>query len=408
MGYKSKSKRKRTKSRNKYSRRRRNRVTKRVSNRGRNRVTRKYKGWGGMKSQRTGEITDSSRTTSASSLPAARIADAKRIPKEITDLALPRGNLMYEHNKRQFNPDHYKGLSEYDINMVGPDFDPIIIPKEVDYVFTWRNTPANRGVTPLWSEYIGKLCEVPRGFFANNERRPARNLYDVKNNPANFNQNFPRDPTNDNIVEIPTYILGRAQNGVAMNSENEPIPQGKYKFVLMKNNEIRYIPDTDTQNPYYYFPSIMLYFYNKEVITLEELKQSLGNELPHSLLFDAKLKKIMSGGDFTINEYGYLVKASGYSGHIKPNPSNVYLAMQRFINMGYPLDLTKNNSYESRQTGNTERANNSERLFGTYLRIEFDRPQVPALGEAAALVHGDAAVSAEEDEEDGDAAESDI
>lgn len=149
MGYK--SKRNRTKSRNKYSRRRRNRVTKRVSNRRRNRVTRKYKGWGGMKSQRTGEIYDSSRTTNASSLPAARnadaenadagIADAERIPREIIKLALPRGNLMYEHNKRQFKLGHYQGLSEYDINMIGPDFDPIIIPKEVDYVFTWRNAP---------------------------------------------------------------------------------------------------------------------------------------------------------------------------------------------------------------------------------------------------------------------------
>lgn len=132
--------------------------------------------------------------------------------------------------------------------------------------------PANRGVTPLWSEYIGKLCEVPPGFFANNERRPARNLYDVKNNPANFNQNFPMDPTNANIVEIPIDILGPAQNGVAMNYDGTPIPRGKYKFVLMENDEIRYIPDTGNINPYYYFPSIMLYFYNIGVITFEELK----------------------------------------------------------------------------------------------------------------------------------------
>jgi len=332
------------------------------------------------------------------------IADAERIPKEITDLALPRGNLMYEHNKRQFKPGHYQGLSEYDINMVGPDFDPIIIPKEVDYVFTWRNAPANKEVIPLWSEYIGKLCEVPPGFFANNERRPAGNLQHVKENNANFGPDLPKDLTNANIVEIQTYILGLAQNGRAMNSDDHPVPRGKYKFVLMENDEIRYIPDTGNINPYYYFPSIMLYFYNERVITFEELKQSLGNELPHSLLFDAKSEKIMSGGDFTIDENGYLAKASGYSGHIKPLPSNVYLAMQRFIDMGYPLDLTRNNSYNSSQTGNTGRTNDFERLFGAYLHIEFFRSS-SALGEAAALGNG-AAVSnkkAKKNEEDGDA-----
>jgi hypothetical protein len=319
--------------------------------------------------------------------------------RQLIGLASNLKNAMFEYNKNTFNKTKRylkidgkpeinvsEFIREKDIDIVGPDFDPIR-GKVLQYVLNWHNNNLLTDLTD-WSKYIGKLCEVPPGFFMNNPENnqlPGGNLYNVKENNANFNQNF---PTNTNIVEIPTYILGLAQNGVAMNSKGEPISPGKYKFVLMANGKIRYIPDTGNRAPYYYFPSIMLYFYNIGVITLEELKQSLGNELPHSLLFNQRIEVIMGAGDFTVDQNGYIVELTGYSGHTKPLPSNVALSASKFTKLGYPLQQVKVKTVRL-QTGNTDRTNNSERLIGTYLNVIYARPQVPALG-------NDAGVSAEE------------
>jgi len=337
--------------------------------------------------------------------------------RQLIGLAYNLKNAMFEYNKNNFNPRYLQitespeinvseFITEEDIDIVGPDFDPIR-GDALQYVLKEHFANRNKRkatIAPPWNDFVGKLCEVPRDFFANNERRPARNLYDVKNNSANFNQNFPRDPTNANIVKIPIDILGpAAQNGRAMNSAAQPIIPGKYKFVLMANREIRYIPDTGNINPYYYFPSIMLYFYNERVITFGELKGYLGNEIPHSFLFNPRIiEEIMGAGDFTVDENGYIVELTGYSGHTKPLPSNVALSAYRFNNLNYPLQLVRTETVRL-QTGNTNRNDLNNRLIGRYLNNIYARPPVPALGEAAALGNGDADVSDEEDEEDGDA-----
>jgi hypothetical protein len=407
MGYK--SKRKRTKSRNKYSRRRRNRVTKRVSNRGRNRVTRKYKGWGGIGEQYKTphmRITGKLKNAMFERGKTNAMLEREKKNRQLIGLADKLKNAMFVYNKKNFNPkylhitespeiDVSTFITEEDIDIVGPDFEPIT-GNASQYVLIKHYADRNKRkatIAPPWNDFVGKLCEVPPGFFVinpENNQLPGRNLYDVKNNLANFNQNF---PTNANIVEIPTYILGPAdQNSRAMNSAGQPIPPGKYKFVLMADNTIRYIPDTGNRNPHYYFPSIMLYFYNIGVITFEELKQSLGNELPHSLLFNPRIEVIMGAGDFTVDQNGYIVELTGYSGHTKPLPSNVALSADRFNNLGYPLIFVRTNKVRL-QTGNTDRNDLNNRLIGTYLNVIYERPPDEPLDNAAA-------VSDEEDEED--------
>jgi hypothetical protein len=376
MGYK--SKRKRTKSRNVYTRRNRCKVTRRKKGR----FTRKMKGGGKGKGKGDSE----------------EIYEKNR---QLIGLASNLKNAMFEYNKKNFNKGYLQitifpkinvseFITEKDIDIVGPDFDPIR-DDALQYVLKWHNDSPDIDITP-WNKFVGKLCEVPPGFFANN---PAGNLQNVKNNPANFNQNFPRDPTNANIVEIQTYILGLAQNGRAMNSAAQPIIPGKYKFVLMadKDNTIRYIPDTGNRAPYYYFPSIMLYFYNIGVITFGELKQSLGNELPHSLLFNPRIEAIMGAGDFTVDQNGSIVELTGYSGHTKPLPSNVALSAYRFKDLEYLLELVRTNEVRL-QTGNTDRNDLNNRLIGSYLNNIYRLPK--KLAAAATMQPAAAALSDEE------------
>jgi hypothetical protein len=94
----------------------------------------------------------------------------------------------------------------------------------------------------------------------------------------------------------------------------------------------------------------------------------------------------MGAGDFTVDENGYIVELTGYSGHTKPLPSNVALSAYRFNNLNYPLQLVRTETVRL-QTGNTNRNDLNNRLIGSYLNNIYARPPVPA------LVHGDAAVS---------------
>jgi hypothetical protein len=299
--------------------------------------------------------------------------------KEIINLALYLKNLRFEQNKTNFKQNKKRNaigikrdnalpinVLEQDIDIIGPDYDPVqdymVSPDDISLlqrIIYWKNQ--NPGQIPPWQEYIGKLCEVPQDFFVEDANLPD-NLYNVKQYACN-----PNFPTNTNIIPIRFDILGPANGeGKAL------IVPGKYKFVILSNNEVRYIPDTGNGNPHYYFPAVMLYFYNIGWISFDTLKDSLGNEIPHSFLFDARSENILGAGDFTVND-NYITNLTGYSGHTKPLPSNVIYSASIFINMGYPL-IKKSSEPIRLQTENTERGDFDNRLIGTYLKIEYTRP----------------------------------
>jgi hypothetical protein len=304
-----------------------------------------------------------------------------KLPQSMSGLALDLKNLMYENNKSNFKrnkkyfrinsePDFNISelITERDINIIGPDFAPATGNIE-QYILTWIKD--NQGEEAPWSIYIGKICKIPPSFF--NTQGIQGNLYNVKNNPDNFNPNFPKD---QNIEMIKFNILKETnEEGQALDDERNIIPSGKYKFVLMGNNRVRFIKDSGNRDPYYYLPAIMLYFYNIGIINFEELKWSLGNEIPHTFLFNPRIERIRSAGDFAVDENGYIIKMTGYSGHTRPRPSNVYLAAEIFNNMGYPLIINLDTNKEvSLQTYNTERDDSNNRLIGTFYNIKFVRP----------------------------------
>jgi len=310
--------------------------------------------------------------------------NTNKLPQIISGLALDLKNWMYENNKTNFNrnkkyfrineePDFNISelIKERDINIIGPDFDPATGEIE-QYILTWIKD--NPDIDAPWSKYIGKICKIPPGFFKD-DVVPQGHLYNVKNNPANFDPNFIQDPTNSNIKMIKFNILEETnEEGQALDDKGNVIGSGKYKFVLMGNNNVRFIKDAGNRDPYYYLPAIMLYFYNIGIVNFEELKWSLGNEIPHTFLFNPRIERIISAGDFTIDENGYIIEMTGYSGHTKPRTSNVYLAAEIFNNMGYRLQLKKPNTEVSLQTGNTERHDSNNRLLGTFLNVVFIRP----------------------------------
>jgi hypothetical protein len=304
--------------------------------------------------------------------------------RELGTLVSGLKNQMFEFNKKNFikNKRHYvietvptipvsEFITEKDIDIVGPDFDPVR-GTALQYVLKWHHDNPDNDLPP-WQNYVGKLCEVPSEFFTDNVK-PRGNLYDVKQNPANFNQVFLRDPTNKNITKIIFNMLDYANDeNQAVDAEFILIPRGKYKFALLENNEIRYVADTDTDHPYYYLPAVILYFYNQGIISFDELKSYLGNELPHSILFNPRRETIMGAGDFTVDAYGYIVELTGYSGHTKPLPSNVIFAASKFIELGYPLEFVRAESVRL-QTQRTDRSDINNRLFGTYLNVKYHRP----------------------------------
>jgi hypothetical protein len=346
LGIKRKSKKvyKKARNRNKFSRRGKKMVTKRVSNRKRMRmrVTRK----GGGPKRKYG------------------------FSHELVELATNLDNLMFKFNQINFNSHPVSGLLERDVNIIGSDYNPVI-DNALTAVLTWRRD-SNPTAIPPWQDYVGKLCEIPPDFFAADPIHMG-NLYNVKNNPNNFNQNFPRDPTNNNIVPIEPNILGHANaQGKAVDTSGDLISKGKYKFVLLENDEIRFVSDTGGHNPYYYFPAVMLYFYNNGTIELSELIQSLGNEIPHSFLFDPRTEKIMGAGDFTVNESNQIVELTGYSGHTKPKPSNVHYSAFKFDKLGYILKLVPIETI-TLQTNNTDRSDTNDRLLGTNVIVIFKR-----------------------------------
>ena len=310
--------------------------------------------------------------------------NTNKLPQGISGLALDLKNWMYENNKTNFNrnkkyfrineePDFdiSELIRERDINIIGPDFAPAIGNIE-QYIFRWiKDNPYID--SPPWSKYIGKICKIPLGFFED-DVVPQGHLYNVKNNPANFNPDFIQDPTNANIEMINFNILEEPnEEGQALDNEGNIIDPGKYKFVLMGNNDVRFIKDAGNNDPYYYLPAIMLYFYNIGIVDFEELKWSLGNEIPHTFLFNPRRERILSAGNFIV-ENGYIIKMTGYSGHTKPRTSNVYLAAEIFNNMGYMLVPKKTNTEVSLQTGNTERDDSNNRLLGTFFNVVFIRP----------------------------------
>jgi hypothetical protein len=308
-----------------------------------------------------------------------------KLPQIISGLSIDLKNWMYENNKKNFyrNKKYYRInsepefniselITERDINIIGPDFVPATGNIE-QYILKWIKD--NLGIEAPWSKYIGKICEIPPGFFNNNVQG---HLYNVKNNPANFNPNFPQDLENHNIEMIKFNILKETnEEGKALDSKLNIIAPGKYKFVLMGNDKVRFIKDSGNRDPYYYLPAIMLYFYNIGIITFEELKSSLNNEIPHTFLFNPRIERIRSAGDFTVDKNGYIIELTGYSGHTKPDPSNVYLAAEIFNNMGYhliPLIIKSDTDINALQTGNTERHDSNGRLIGTFYNVKFVRP----------------------------------
>jgi len=309
--------------------------------------------------------------------------NTNKLPQGITGLALDLKNWMYENNKTNFNrnkkyfrineePDFNISelIKERDINIIGPDFAPATGEIE-QYILTWIKD--NPDIDAPWSKYIGKICKIPPGFFKD-DAVPKGHLYNVKNNPANFDPNFIQDPTNANIEMIKFNILEETnEEGQALDDKGNVIGPGKYKFVLMGNNNVRFIKDAGNRDPYYYLPATMLYFYNIGIVNFEELKWSLSNEIPHTFLFNPRIERIISAGDFTVDENRYIIEMTGYSGHTKPRTSNVYLAAKIFNNMGYML-VPKKNTEVSLQTGNTERHDSNNRLFGTFLNVVFIRP----------------------------------
>ena len=118
--------------------------------------------------------------------------------------------------------------------------------------------------------------------------------------------------------------------------------------------------------------AIVYYFYNNETIGLPELIQSLGNEIPHSFLFNPREEKIMGAGDFTVNDSNHIVELTGYSGHTKPNPSNVHYSALKFDKLGYMLKLVPIETI-TLQTNNTDRLDSTNRLLGTYVGVIFKR-----------------------------------
>jgi len=201
--------------------------------------------------------------------------------RELIKLASRLTNQMFDYNKKTFyenqNSDFKKrrissiypsNIKEEDIDIIGPDYDPVInySTNLLNSVMDWHTR--NPSIAPPWQSFVGKLCKVPNGFFANN-KIPRGNLYNVKQSPENFNQNFPRDPTNANIDEISFDILGPANpEGKVVDINNARISSGTYKYAVL-SNEIRYVPDTGSVIPYYYLPSVMLYFYNKDWISFD-------------------------------------------------------------------------------------------------------------------------------------------
>lgn len=304
--------------------------------------------------------------------------------RELIKLASKLPNQMFDYNKNKFNENSENSenskklktnIIEEDIDIVGPDYDPVRShPTNLfRYVVNWHTeNPPN--TNPPWQNFKGKLCKVPKGFFANGKPDANVGLHNVKQNLDNFNQNFPRDPTNANIVEISFDILGPAnQEGKAVDINNTRIPRGTYKYAVLSNDEIRYVPDTGTHNPYYHFPSVILYFYNQEIISFDELKSYLGNELPHSLLFDARIEEIFGAGEFTVDANGYIVELTGYSGHTKPLPSNIVYSAVKFNELGYPLSMVPIEQIRL-QTFSTERSDRNDRLLGSYLSLKYRRP----------------------------------
>ena len=175
---------------------------------------------------------------------------------ELTNLAINLDNLMFKFNQINFNSEYLKldgenvpGLLERDVNIIGSDNNPVQ-DAALNAVLMWRRENPDLNAIPPWQDYVGKLCKIPPGFFAT-DTIPTGYLNNVKNNPTNFNRNFPKDLTNRNIQPIKYNILARANaQGKAVDLEGNPIPKGKYKFVLMENDEIRFFPDTDGHNPY--------------------------------------------------------------------------------------------------------------------------------------------------------------
>jgi hypothetical protein len=304
-----------------------------------------------------------------------------RNQRQLLGLARNLQNFMFEFNKKKFFKEKRKKISLKDIreeyiNIIGPDFDPVRdYPIDLlAWVVGWHHDDPDNDFPP-WYKFIGKLCEVPEGFFENNEERPQGNLQNVKQNLDNFDLTFPRDPTNNNIVEISVNILGPADQEKAVNNNGIEIPPDKYKFALItKTMHIRYVADTGTRNPRYHFPSVILYFYNQGIISFEELKSYLGNELPHSLLFNPRRESIMGAGDFTVDANGYIVELTGYSGHTKPLPSNVAYSANEFKKLGYHLEFVRTKTIKL-QTGNTNRNDNNDRLIGTYYNMIYCRPK---------------------------------
>ena len=311
-----------------------------------------------------------------------------RNQRQLLGLAINLQNAMFEINKNNFfkrsrylklNSDPTIKVSDFitekNIDIVGSDFDPIRS-DALQYVLQWHHDYPDNDFPP-WYKFIGKLCKVPEVFFANGKPDANVGLHTVKQTPDNFNPNFPRDPTNANIVEILFNILDYANDeNQAVDTEFVLISEGKYKFALMtKNKNIRYVADTGTLNPYYHFPSIILYFYNQGSITFEELKEYLGNEIPHSFLFNPrKRESIIGAGDFTVDANGYIVELTGYSGHTKPLPSNVVYSADKFKKLGYLLELVRTKTIRL-QTGNTNRNDNNDRLIGTYYNMIYRRPK---------------------------------
>lgn len=311
----------------------------------------------------------------------------ERQQRELIKLASKLTNQMFDYNKKNFyenkigdvkNKRKITGIYPYNINeadidIVGPDYDPVRSHPTnlLQLVVDWHTqNPPN--TNPPWQNFVGKLCEVPLNFFTANVKPPG-NLYIVKQTSVNFNQVFPRDPTNVNIVEIPFNILGPAnQEEKSVDINNTRIPPGTYKYAVLSNDEIRYVPDTGTLNPYYHFPSVILYFYNQGIILFDELKSYLGNELPHSILFNARIEEIFGAGEFTVDADGYIVELTGYSGHTKPLPSNVIYSAVKFNELGYPLLMEPIGDIRL-QTFSTERSDRNDRLLGSYLSLKYRR-----------------------------------
>jgi len=99
----------------------------------------------------------------------------------------------------------------------------------------------------------------------------------------------------------------------------------------------------------------------------------LGNELPHSILFDARTEELFGAGDYIVNENGYNVELTGYSGHTKPLPSNIVYSAVKFNDLGYPLSMDQIEQ-SIPQTFSIERSDRNTRLLGSYVSLKYRRP----------------------------------